>query len=87
MIAQSFAYCILSNLLMFSIGWSTIWLIFILPVNFIEMCLYVCLMYRFTSDVKLKSISIVGGADGTSPAKMRAWVLITFCVFILIWYG
>lgn len=26
---------------------------------------------RFTSDVKLKSISIIGGADGTSPAKMR----------------
>ncbi|KAK4388765.1 PITH domain-containing protein 1 [Sesamum angolense] len=28
----------------------------------------------FTSDVKLKSISIVGGADGTSPAKMRAFI-------------
>lgn len=27
---------------------------------------------RFTSDVKIKSISIVGGADGTSPSKMRA---------------
>ncbi|OVA08488.1 PITH domain [Macleaya cordata] len=29
---------------------------------------------RFTSDVKIKSISIVGGADGTSPAKMRAFI-------------
>ncbi|MQL94873.1 hypothetical protein Taro_027531 [Colocasia esculenta] len=28
----------------------------------------------FTSDVKLKSISIVGGADGTSPSKMRAFI-------------
>lgn len=27
---------------------------------------------RFTSDVKIKSISIVGGADGTSPCKMKA---------------
>lgn len=27
---------------------------------------------RFTSDVKIKSISIVGGAGGTSPSKMRA---------------
>lgn len=27
----------------------------------------------FTSDVKIKSISIVGGADGTSPAKMRVF--------------
>ena len=27
---------------------------------------------RFTSDVKIKSISVVGGADGTSPCKMRA---------------
>ncbi|KAF4369307.1 hypothetical protein G4B88_020439, partial [Cannabis sativa] len=26
----------------------------------------------FTSDVKIKSISVVGGADGTSPSKMRA---------------
>ncbi|RYR78189.1 hypothetical protein Ahy_A01g002920 isoform E [Arachis hypogaea] len=25
-------------------------------------------------DVKIKSISIVGGADGTSPAKMRAFI-------------
>lgn len=33
----------------------------------------VVVLYRFTSDVKLKSISIVGGTDGTSPAKMRAW--------------
>ncbi|XP_030947771.1 uncharacterized protein LOC126708727 isoform X2 [Quercus robur] len=28
----------------------------------------------FTSDVKIKSISIVGGADGTSPSKMRAFI-------------
>ncbi|KAI3822017.1 hypothetical protein L1987_09598 [Smallanthus sonchifolius] len=28
----------------------------------------------FTSDVKIKSISIVGGADGTSPNKMRAFI-------------
>ncbi|RYR05958.1 hypothetical protein Ahy_B06g085771 isoform A [Arachis hypogaea] len=28
----------------------------------------------FTSNVKIKSISIVGGADGTSPAKMRAFI-------------
>ncbi|GFZ08557.1 PITH domain protein [Actinidia rufa] len=28
----------------------------------------------FTSDVKIKSISVVGGADGTSPSKMRAGV-------------
>ncbi|XP_059274943.1 uncharacterized protein LOC132635877 [Lycium barbarum] len=28
----------------------------------------------FTADVKIKSIAIVGGADGTSPAKMRAFV-------------
>ncbi|KAH7574327.1 hypothetical protein JRO89_XS03G0283000 [Xanthoceras sorbifolium] len=26
---------------------------------------------RFTSDVMIKSISVVGGADGTSPSKMR----------------
>lgn len=44
----------------------------------------VCLC-RFTSDVKLKSISIVGGADGTSPAKMRAWVLTTDILFILLY--
>lgn len=32
-----------------------------------------CWIYptRFTSDVKIKSISVVGGADGTSPIKMR----------------
>ncbi|KAM6541766.1 hypothetical protein CsatB_006213 [Cannabis sativa] len=29
---------------------------------------------RFTSDVKIKSISVVGGADGTSPSKMRAFL-------------
>ncbi|XP_010526065.1 PREDICTED: PITH domain-containing protein 1 [Tarenaya hassleriana] len=27
----------------------------------------------FTSDVKIKSISIIGGPDGTSPSKMRAF--------------
>ena len=32
-------------------------------------CTMLC---RFTSDVKIKSISVVGGADGTSPSKMRA---------------
>jgi hypothetical protein len=30
---------------------------------------------RFTSDVKIKSISVVGGPDGTSPSRMRALVL------------
>jgi hypothetical protein len=29
---------------------------------------------RFTSDVKIKSISVVGGPDGTSPSRMRALV-------------
>ncbi|WCJ29570.1 PITH domain-containing protein 1 [Euphorbia peplus] len=28
----------------------------------------------FTTDVKIKSISIVGGVDGTSPSKMRAFI-------------
>ncbi|KAF5748303.1 Thioredoxin family protein [Tripterygium wilfordii] len=28
----------------------------------------------FTSDVKIKCISIVGGANGTSPSKMRAFI-------------
>ncbi|GAB2285520.1 hypothetical protein Dimus_019969 [Dionaea muscipula] len=28
----------------------------------------------FTSDVKIKSISIIGGADGSSPSKMRAFI-------------
>ncbi|BBG95103.1 Protein of unknown function D [Prunus dulcis] len=28
----------------------------------------------FTSDVKIKSISIIGGADGTSPSKMRVFI-------------
>ncbi|XP_038884105.1 PITH domain-containing protein 1 isoform X1 [Benincasa hispida] len=28
----------------------------------------------FTSDVKIKSISIIGGPDGTSPSKMRAFI-------------
>lgn len=28
----------------------------------------------FTSDVKIKSIAIVGGADGKSPSKMRVFV-------------
>ncbi|KAL5707987.1 hypothetical protein ACHQM5_018830 [Ranunculus cassubicifolius] len=27
----------------------------------------------FTSDVKIKSISVIGGVDGTSPTKMRAF--------------
>lgn len=30
---------------------------------------------RFTSDVKIKSISVVGGVEGTSPSRMRALVL------------
>ncbi|CAD5183265.1 unnamed protein product [Musa acuminata subsp. malaccensis] len=28
----------------------------------------------FTSDVKIKSISVVGGSGGTSPSKMRAFI-------------
>ncbi|XP_068648639.1 uncharacterized protein [Aristolochia californica] len=28
----------------------------------------------FTSDVKIKSISIIGGAEGKSPSKMRAFI-------------
>ncbi|KAJ3671186.1 hypothetical protein LUZ60_008612 [Juncus effusus] len=28
----------------------------------------------FTSDVKIKSISVIGGADGTSPSRMRAFI-------------
>ncbi|CAK7353048.1 unnamed protein product [Dovyalis caffra] len=28
----------------------------------------------FTSDVKIKSISIIGGTDGSSPSKMRAFI-------------
>ncbi|KAI4380137.1 hypothetical protein MLD38_006360 [Melastoma candidum] len=28
----------------------------------------------FTSDVKIRSICIVGGADGTSPSKMRVFI-------------
>lgn len=44
--------------------------------------LLVVRLYRFTSDVKLKSISIVGGTDGTSPAKMRVWDLRTNIYFI-----
>ncbi|XP_039116546.1 LOW QUALITY PROTEIN: PITH domain-containing protein 1 [Dioscorea cayenensis subsp. rotundata] len=28
----------------------------------------------FTSDVKIRSISVVGGAGGTSPSKMRAFI-------------
>ncbi|CAL2235958.1 unnamed protein product [Prunus armeniaca] len=31
---------------------------------------------RFTLDVKINSISIIGGADGTSPSKMRAGVVL-----------
>lgn len=40
------------------------------PICFHLICWINC--DRFTSDVKIKSISIVGGADGTSPSKMRA---------------
>ncbi|ESQ50290.1 hypothetical protein EUTSA_v10002098mg [Eutrema salsugineum] len=29
---------------------------------------------RFTSDVKIKSISIVGGPEGTSPSKLRVFI-------------
>ncbi|KAH1030823.1 hypothetical protein J1N35_042997 [Gossypium stocksii] len=29
---------------------------------------------RFTSDVKINSISVVGGADGTSPSKLRVFI-------------
>ncbi|KAL6615404.1 hypothetical protein ACP70R_037674 [Stipagrostis hirtigluma subsp. patula] len=29
---------------------------------------------RFTSDVKIKSISVVGGPEGTSPSRMRAFI-------------
>ncbi|CAI5494121.1 unnamed protein product [Closterium sp. Naga37s-1] len=32
------------------------------------------LFIPFTTDVKIKSIAIIGGADGTSPAKMRAFI-------------
>lgn len=39
-------------------------------VNFLNCWLH----GRFTSDVKIKSISVVGGAGGTSPSKMRAYV-------------
>jgi hypothetical protein len=28
----------------------------------------------FTTDVKIKSISIIGGVDGSSPSKMRAFL-------------
>ncbi|KAJ7542106.1 hypothetical protein O6H91_10G090100 [Diphasiastrum complanatum] len=28
----------------------------------------------FTTDVKIKSISVIGGTDGTSPRKMRAFI-------------
>ncbi|KAM0826710.1 hypothetical protein ACQ4PT_068681 [Festuca glaucescens] len=28
----------------------------------------------FTSDVKIKSIAVVGGADGSSPSRMRAFI-------------
>ncbi|CAI5511946.1 unnamed protein product [Closterium sp. Naga37s-1] len=31
------------------------------------------LFILFTTDVKIKSIAIIGGADGTSPAKMRVF--------------
>ncbi|CAK9212010.1 unnamed protein product [Sphagnum jensenii] len=32
------------------------------------------LFIPFTTDVKIKSISIIGGSDGTSPSKMRAFL-------------
>jgi hypothetical protein len=32
------------------------------------------LFIPFTTDVKIKSISIIGGSDGTSPSKMRAFM-------------
>ncbi|PQQ20527.1 hypothetical protein Pyn_01167 [Prunus yedoensis var. nudiflora] len=31
---------------------------------------------RFSSDVEINSISIIGGADGTSPSKMRAGIVL-----------
>ena len=44
---------------------------------FAFLCLFVHLVAicecRFTSDVKIKSISVVGGSGGTSPSKMRAY--------------
>ncbi|XP_050126518.1 uncharacterized protein LOC126603640 isoform X2 [Malus sylvestris] len=51
----------------------------IFPFNFNgNMCLIlhtlVCISFEFTSDVKIKSISVVGGVDGTSPSKMRAFI-------------
>ncbi|CAL8107203.1 unnamed protein product [Prunus armeniaca] len=33
---------------------------------------YLFTFREFTSDVKINSISIIGGADGTNPSKMRA---------------
>jgi hypothetical protein len=44
---------------------------------------------RFTSDVKIKSISVVGGADGTSPSRMRALVLELWLSppFSISWHG
>ena len=41
----------------------------------LNLCTHVSVGCRFTSDVKIKSISVVGGADGTSPSRMRALVL------------
>ncbi|GJP33523.1 hypothetical protein CLOM_g9596 [Closterium sp. NIES-68] len=32
------------------------------------------LFIPFTTDVKIKSIAIIGGADGSSPSKMRAFI-------------
>ncbi|KAH9534026.1 hypothetical protein CY35_18G085600 [Sphagnum magellanicum] len=32
------------------------------------------LFIPFTTDVKIKSISIIGGSDGTSPSKMRVFM-------------
>ncbi|ELR13777.1 thioredoxin family Trp26 family protein [Acanthamoeba castellanii str. Neff] len=28
----------------------------------------------FTASIKLKAINIIGGADGTSPGKLKAWI-------------
>ncbi|KAL7121949.1 hypothetical protein ACP275_01G015600 [Erythranthe tilingii] len=38
----------------------------------------------FTSDVKIKSISVVGGADGTSPAKIRAFAIGRASIFQML---
>ena len=35
--------------------------------------MFLLLFRRFTADIKLKSIMIVGEADGTHPRTMKAW--------------